>query len=79
MLVADEAQLLKNATNRARSLRELNARYGIAPSGTPVENRLEHMRARLKRIAPLAQSSPASPCSSSSRSGRRSKEARRSS
>jgi superfamily II DNA or RNA helicase len=44
-LIADEAQLMKNAsTAGARTLKELRAGCRLALSGTPVENRLEDMR-----------------------------------
>jgi superfamily II DNA or RNA helicase len=60
LLVADEAQLLKNAaTKRARALASLGARYKIALSGTPVENRLEDMRAIFALVMPGYLGSPA--------------------
>ena len=47
-IVIDEAQTVKNVdTQAAQSLRHLTSRHRIALTGTPVENRLEDMRAIL--------------------------------
>lgn len=47
-IVIDEAQTVKNVdTQAAKSLRLLTARHRVALTGTPVENRLEDMRAIL--------------------------------
>ena len=47
-IVIDEAQTVKNVdTQAAKSLRRLPARHRVALTGTPVENRLEDMRAIL--------------------------------
>lgn len=47
-LVADEAQTIKNpATAVSRAIRSIPARHRIALTGTPVENRLDELRAVL--------------------------------
>ena len=47
-IVIDEAQTVKNVdTHAAKSLRRLESRHNLALTGTPVENRLEDMRAIL--------------------------------
>lgn len=47
-IVIDEAQTVKNVdTQAAQSLRRLESRHRLALTGTPVENRLEDMRAIL--------------------------------
>ncbi|MDX2355746.1 DEAD/DEAH box helicase [Dietzia sp. PP-33] len=47
-LVADEAQTVKNpATAVSRAIRSIPARHRIALTGTPVENRLDELRAVL--------------------------------
>ncbi|WP_308161222.1 DEAD/DEAH box helicase [Dietzia psychralcaliphila] len=47
-LVADEAQTVKNpSTAVARAIRSIPARHRIALTGTPVENRLDELRAVL--------------------------------
>ena len=47
-IVVDEAQTIKNAnTQSARTIRELRAEHRVALTGTPVENRLEDLRAIL--------------------------------
>jgi superfamily II DNA or RNA helicase len=53
LLVADEAHLLQNAaTKQSRALKEMNARYKLALSGTPVENKLEDMRSLFDLVLP---------------------------
>jgi SNF2 family DNA or RNA helicase len=43
-VILDEAQAIKNAeTRRARAVREIPKRTGLAVTGTPVENRLEDL------------------------------------
>ena len=52
-VVIDEAQHVKNSrTAAARALRSLPARHRIALTGTPVENRLEDLRAILDLVNP---------------------------
>ncbi|MFA6505820.1 MAG: SNF2-related protein, partial [Treponemataceae bacterium] len=52
-LILDEAQGLKNtATKRAQSIRSIKSGAKIALSGTPVENRLEDLRAILDLVLP---------------------------
>jgi SNF2 family DNA or RNA helicase len=52
-LIADEAQLMKNAaTAGARTLKELRSSCRLALSGTPVENRLEDMRSLFDFVLP---------------------------
>jgi uncharacterized Zn finger protein/superfamily II DNA or RNA helicase len=53
LLIVDEAHLLKNAQTRgSKTVKELKARFRIALSGTPVENRLEDMRSLFDFILP---------------------------
>lgn len=53
VLVVDEAQHVKNVrTAAARALRALPARHRIALTGTPVENRLEDLRAVMDLVNP---------------------------
>ncbi|GMO43856.1 MAG: DEAD/DEAH box helicase [Termitinemataceae bacterium] len=53
MLIIDEAHLIKNADTRAaKSIKEINAVYKLALTGTPVENRLEDMRSIFDFIIP---------------------------
>jgi uncharacterized Zn finger protein/superfamily II DNA or RNA helicase len=53
ILIADEAQLMKNAaTAGARTLRELRSPCRLALSGTPVENRLEDLRSLFDFVLP---------------------------
>jgi SNF2 family DNA or RNA helicase len=60
LLVADEAQVLKNAgTRRARALAGMGARFRLALSGTPIENRLEDLRAVFDLVMPGYLGSPA--------------------
>jgi len=52
-VVLDEAQHVKNAaTGQARAARALPARHRLALTGTPVENRLEELRALLDFVNP---------------------------
>jgi superfamily II DNA or RNA helicase len=52
-LVLDEAQAVKNATTeRARALRALDARWRVALTGTPIENRLAEIWSVLRVISP---------------------------
>jgi len=52
-LVADEAQTVKNpATAAARALRAIGAGHRVALTGTPVENRLDELRAVLGLVQP---------------------------
>ena len=52
-LIADEAQAVKNTnTARARSLGALNARFRLAATGTPVENRLDELWSIMQFINP---------------------------
>lgn len=58
-IVIDEAQTVKNVdTQAAKSLRRLTARHRVALTGTPVENRLEDMRAILDFCNPGMFGSP---------------------
>jgi superfamily II DNA or RNA helicase len=58
-LVVDEAQHVKNvATRQAKALRKIGARHRIALTGTPVENRLEDLRAVLDLVNPGMLGSP---------------------
>ncbi len=58
-LVVDEAQHVKNvATAQAKALRKIGARHRIALTGTPVENRLEDLRAVLDLVNPGMLGSP---------------------
>jgi superfamily II DNA or RNA helicase len=53
LLIVDEAHLMKNAETRgAKTVKHLNARYRLALSGTPVENRLEDMRSLFDFVLP---------------------------
>jgi SNF2 family DNA or RNA helicase/uncharacterized Zn finger protein len=53
LLVVDEAHLMKNAETRgAKTIKNLSARFRLALSGTPVENRLEDMRSLFDFILP---------------------------
>ena len=53
LLIVDEAHLLKNAATRgSKTVKSLQARFKIALSGTPVENRLEDMRSLFDFILP---------------------------
>ena len=53
LLVIDEAHLLKNAETRgSKTVKSLRARYRLALSGTPVENRLEDLRSLFDFILP---------------------------
>jgi len=52
-LVADEAQTIKNpSTSVARAVSALPARHRVALTGTPVENRLDELRAVLEFVNP---------------------------
>lgn len=52
-LVVDEAQHVKNVnTLAARALRAIGARHRVALTGTPVENRLEDLRAVIDLVNP---------------------------
>ncbi|ONM46981.1 DEAD/DEAH box helicase [Nocardia donostiensis] len=52
-VVLDEAQHIKNAaTKAARAARAVPARHRLALTGTPVENRLEELRALLDFVMP---------------------------
>ena len=52
-VILDEAQHVKNAaTGQARAARALPARHRVALTGTPVENRLEELRALLDFVNP---------------------------
>ncbi|MFT3900571.1 MAG: DEAD/DEAH box helicase [Gordonia sp. (in: high G+C Gram-positive bacteria)] len=52
-LVVDEAQHVKNvATAAAKALRTIRARHRVALTGTPVENRLEDLRAVVDLVNP---------------------------
>ncbi len=52
-LVLDEAQNVKNAeTKTARAVRDLNAKWRLALSGTPIENRLSELWALFRSISP---------------------------
>lgn len=60
LLIADEAHLMKNAeTVAAKALKALPARYRLALSGTPVENRLEDLRSLFDFVLPGYLGSPA--------------------
>ena len=60
LLVADEAHLLKNAaTKQARALKGMSARYKLALSGSPVENKLEDMRSLFDLVLPGYLGNPA--------------------
>src|SRR5699024_918084 len=52
-LVADEAQTIKNPTTAvSRALMAIPAEHRIALTGTPVENRLDELRAVLEFVNP---------------------------
>ncbi|WP_206045767.1 DEAD/DEAH box helicase [Nocardia mangyaensis] len=60
-IVLDEAQHIKNAaTRQARAARALPARHRLALTGTPVENRLEELRALFDFAMPKLLGSPQS-------------------
>jgi superfamily II DNA or RNA helicase len=60
LLVADEAHLLKNAaTKQSRTLKDMSARYKLALSGTPVENKLEDLRSLFDLVLPGYLGGPA--------------------
>ncbi|GGK56091.1 DEAD/DEAH box helicase [Nocardia camponoti] len=60
-IVLDEAQHIKNAaTRQARAARTLKARHRLALTGTPVENRLEELRALFDFAMPKLLGSPQS-------------------
>ncbi|MFC6009470.1 DEAD/DEAH box helicase [Nocardia lasii] len=60
-VVLDEAQHIKNAvTRQARAARALKARHRLALTGTPVENRLEELRALFDFAMPKLLGSPQS-------------------
>lgn len=60
-VVLDEAQHIKNAaTRQARAARALTARHRLALTGTPVENRLEELRALFDFAMPKLLGSPQS-------------------
>jgi superfamily II DNA or RNA helicase len=52
-LIIDEAQAIKNAlTRRARAVRDLDAAYRVALTGTPVENHLGELWSLMRILAP---------------------------
>jgi superfamily II DNA or RNA helicase len=58
-LVVDEAQHVKNvSTAAAKAVRAIRARHRIALTGTPVENRLEDLRAVVDLVNPGLLGSP---------------------
>ncbi|MGW5315173.1 DEAD/DEAH box helicase [Nocardia thailandica] len=60
-VVLDEAQHIKNAaTRQSRAARALRARHRLALTGTPVENRLEELRALFDFAMPRLLGSPQS-------------------
>ncbi|MFR9753457.1 DEAD/DEAH box helicase [Nocardia sp. 004] len=60
-IVLDEAQHIKNAgTEQAKAARAVPARHRLALTGTPVENRLEELRALLDFAVPKLLGSPQS-------------------
>ncbi|MBW0274828.1 helicase, partial [Nocardia sp. MH4] len=60
-IVLDEAQHIKNAaTRQSRAARALTARHRLALTGTPVENRLEELRALFDFAMPKLLGSPQS-------------------
>ncbi|MFE3544978.1 DEAD/DEAH box helicase [Nocardia sp. NPDC059177] len=60
-IVLDEAQHIKNAvTRQARAARAIPARHRLALTGTPVENRLEELRALFDFAMPKLLGSPQS-------------------
>ena len=53
LLLADEAHLMKNSQTRvSRTVKNLQSKYRLALSGTPVENRLEDLRSLFDFILP---------------------------
>ncbi|HOV38401.1 MAG TPA: DEAD/DEAH box helicase, partial [Spirochaetales bacterium] len=61
LLLLDEAHILKNAaTKRAKSVRVIPSTGRLALSGTPVENRLEDLRAIMDLVFPGYLGDPAS-------------------
>ena len=53
LLLADEAHLMKNSETRiSRTVKNLNSKYRLALSGTPVENRLEDLRSLFDFVLP---------------------------
>jgi uncharacterized Zn finger protein/superfamily II DNA or RNA helicase len=53
LLIVDEAHLLKNAqTHGSKTVKALRARFKVALSGTPVENRLEDLRSLFDFVLP---------------------------
>jgi len=53
LLLVDEAHLMKNADTRmSRAVKQLHAKYKLALSGTPIENRLEDLRSLFDFILP---------------------------
>lgn len=53
MLVLDEAQFIKNASSkRANAVRELQAKFRVALTGTPIENRLSELWSILDFLNP---------------------------
>jgi len=53
LLLVDEAHLMKNADTRlSQTVKQLHAKYRLALSGTPVENRLEDLRSLFDFILP---------------------------
>ncbi|WP_028479178.1 DEAD/DEAH box helicase [Nocardia sp. CNY236] len=60
-VVLDEAQHIKNSGSRqAQAARSLRARHRVALTGTPVENRLEELRAIMDFVMPKVLGSPQS-------------------
>ncbi len=58
-IVLDEAQHVKNSgTAQSRAVRSIPARHRVALTGTPVENRLEELRAILDFVNPGLLGSP---------------------
>ena len=52
-LVVDEAQAIKNAaTRRARAVRDLDADWRLALTGTPIENHLGELWSLMRTVAP---------------------------
>ena len=53
LLLVDEAHLMKNSQTRiSKTVKNLNSKYRLALSGTPVENRLEDLRSLFDFIIP---------------------------
>jgi len=60
-IIADEAHLMKNAeTAASKTLKALPAKFRLALSGTPVENRLEDLRSLFDFVFPGYLGTPAS-------------------